>query len=120
MTEEIRGEQGPEIIDPATSATDSPYKDDTSDGTTAKTPQQIAEETAGDVRSSDDMLRESEGREHPVEGHDVRDYRPIDTEAANVPENPGFEPQAAENVGDDDAVDEHGDDVDTPDDAGER
>lgn len=97
--------------------TEQPYKDDTSDGTTAaKTPQELAEETAGQVKSSDDRARESAGREHPAEGHDVRDYRPIDTDAANVPENPGY--QAPENVGDDDAVDEQGNDVDTPDDAG--
>lgn len=95
-----------------------PYKDDTSDGTTAaKTPQEIAEETAHLVKSSDDLVREAEGREHPVEGHDVRDYRPVDTDASNVPENPGYA-QAPENVGDDEAVDEHGDDVDTPDDGG--
>lgn len=54
-----------------------PYKDDTSDGTTA-------------VKSSDDLAREAAGVPHPEEGHDVRDYRPIDTDAANVPENPGY------------------------------
>ena len=59
---------------------DLPYKDDTSDGTTAKSPEQIAEETAGDVKASDDLAREAAGRPHPEEGHDVRDYRPIPTD----------------------------------------
>lgn len=96
------------VDDEATPA-DLPYKDDTSDGTTAKSPQEIAEETADQVKSSDQLAREAAGREDPPEGHDVRDYRPIDTEAANVPENPGHE-QRAEDRGDDAAVDEQGND----------
>jgi hypothetical protein len=79
-------------------APEQPYSDDTSDGTTAPK-----------VKSSDDLAREAAGREHPEEGHDVRDYRPIDTEAADVPENPGYEEQKSEDVGDDAAVDENGD-----------
>ena len=99
-------------------------ENDTSDGTTAPkaTPDEIAEQTVDQVKASDDVAREAEGREHPAEGHDVRDYRPIDGTAADVADNPGhpdFEPQHPEQLGDDDAVDEHGDDVDTPDDQSE-
>lgn len=66
-----------------------PYSDDTSDGSTAPTAQEIAEATAGQVKSTDDLAREAAGIEHPAEGHDVRDYRPIDTEASNTAANPG-------------------------------
>lgn len=88
---------------------DQPYKDDTSDGTTAVQAQ--AEANVDQVKSTDDIAREAAGIDHPVEGHDVRDYRP-----PTDPE-PDATPQAPENVGDDEAVDEHGDDVDTADDA---
>lgn len=95
-----------------------PYKDDTSDGSTAPhaTPDEIAEQTVDQVKSSDDVLREEAGVDHPVEGHDVRDYKPVDTSGADDSRNPGhpdFEPQHPEQVGDDAGVDEHGDD--TPD-----
>lgn len=71
---------------------DLPYKDDTSDGTTAKTPQQIAEDTADQVRSSDQVARAEAGIPDPEEGHDVREHRPeiLDTSASQVPENPGY------------------------------
>lgn len=99
-----------------------PYKDDTSDGTTAKTAQQIAEETVDQVRSTDDAAREATGLDRPEEGHDVRDYRPVDLSASVTAENPGhpdYQPQDPRHAGDDEAVDENGDDVDTADDKGE-
>lgn len=67
----------------AEQAQEQPYKDDTSDGTTAA---RRAEETAGNVKAGDDIAREAAGREHPEEGHDVRDYRPSDTTQAEGPE----------------------------------
>lgn len=38
-------------------------------------PQERAERDAHLVKSSDDLIREAEGRPHPPEGHDVRDFR---------------------------------------------
>lgn len=43
---------------------------------TDKTPQQLAEENAANVKASDDLVREAAGKPHPVEGHDVRDLHP--------------------------------------------
>lgn len=40
------------------------------------TPQQRAERDAHKVKASDDLTREAEGREHPAEGHDVRELHP--------------------------------------------
>ena len=95
MTENQADDREPDTTD--ANPADLPWKDDTSDGTTAKSPQQVAEETAGQVKASDDVAREAASREHPEEGHDVRDYRPINTDAANVPDNPGYvEPTADE------------------------
>lgn len=71
-----------------------------------------SDDTAAAVKAGDDLAREAAGRDHPEEGHDVRDYRPIDTSQAVGPDQ-----QAAENLGDDSAVDEHGNEVDTVDDA---
>lgn len=95
------------------------HKADTSDGTTApKAADQIAEETVDQVKSSDQVAREADGRPDPEEGHDVRDYRPEtrDNSLADDVRNPGHpdyveQGQRAENVGDDAAVNEHGDDV---------
>ncbi len=44
---------------------------------TEKTPQELAEENADKVRSSDQLAREAAGVPDPPEGHNVLDHRPL-------------------------------------------